>query len=93
MVPAKQELTESVTASFEKDREGIVATNTAASLMRGVPPQLMELIAGMGEVWSAKTLCTYMSSLEFEAGCVDARDVLIVPDSSSGLGIRSCLLV
>ena len=66
---------------------------TAASLMRGVPPHLMELIAGMGEVWSAKALCAYMSSLEFEAGCVDARDVLIVPDSSSGLGTRSCLLV
>ena len=55
---------------------------TAASLMRGVPPRLMELIAGMADVWSAKTLCANMSSLGLEAGCGDARDVLVVPDSS-----------
>ena len=59
LVPGKPELTESVIATFEKDREGIVVMIAAASLMRGVPPQLVELIPGMGEVWSAKTLCTY----------------------------------
>ena len=32
-----------------------------AFLMCGVPPQLMELIAGKGEMWSAETLCAYMS--------------------------------
>lgn len=24
--------------------------------MRGVPPQMLELVAGLGEVWSAQTL-------------------------------------
>lgn len=28
----------------------------AASKMRGVPPQMLELVAGLGEVWSAQTL-------------------------------------
>ena len=46
-------------ASFEKNREGIDVMITAASLMRGVETQLAELIPGIGEVWFAKTLCTY----------------------------------
>ena len=34
----------------------------AASKMRGVPPQMLELVAGLGEVWSAQTLAAYLKS-------------------------------
>lgn len=34
----------------------------AASKMRGVPPQMLEFVAGLGEVWSAQTLSAYLKS-------------------------------
>ena len=34
----------------------------AASKMRGVPPQMLELVAGLGEVWSAQTLAAYLKT-------------------------------
>ena len=40
----------------------ISAMRLAASKMRGVPPQMLELVAGLGEVWSAQTLSAYMKS-------------------------------
>jgi aspartokinase len=34
----------------------------AASKMRGVPPQMLEFVAGLGEVWSAQTLSAYLKT-------------------------------
>jgi aspartokinase/homoserine dehydrogenase 1 len=48
---------------------------------------MLELVAGLGEVWSAQTLAAYLKSTGHEADWVDARDVLVVPEASSmGLG-------
>ncbi|CAE7317154.1 AKHSDH2 [Symbiodinium natans] len=87
LVPDKPELTDKVIANIDKDQEAVEAMALAASQMRGVPPQMMELVAGLGEVWSAQTLCAYMSSTGARSEWIDARDILIVPDGPlSGLG-------
>jgi len=87
LVPERPELTDHVVASFEEDKVGTEAMLMAVSRLRGVPPQVLELVAGLGEVWSAQTLCAYLCSTGTEAGWVDARDVLIVPDPGSGGGL------
>eukprot|EP00931_Biecheleriopsis_adriatica_P023644 TRINITY_DN14888_c0_g1_i3.p1 TRINITY_DN14888_c0_g1~~TRINITY_DN14888_c0_g1_i3.p1 ORF type:complete len:1013 (-),score=218.24 TRINITY_DN14888_c0_g1_i3:55-3093(-) len=87
LVPGRPDLTDPVCANLEKDKVGVKAMLTAASQMRGVPPQMLELVAGLGEVWSAQTLSAYLKFAGVKSEWVDARDVLIVPDGSlSGLG-------
>ena len=41
---------------YNQDQDAVKAMLLAASKMRGVPPQMLELVAGLGEVWSAQTL-------------------------------------
>ena len=54
----------------------------AASKMRGVPPQMLELVAGLGEVWSAQTLAVSWRSASSgrmggsEGGMVKFREKL-----------------
>merc|ERR1719161_1051083 len=56
-------------------------------MMQGVPPQMLELVAGLGEVWSAQTLSAYLQFAGAQADWVDARETLIVADTGvSGLG-------
>eukprot|EP00928_Gymnodinium_smaydae_P037674 TRINITY_DN26112_c0_g2_i1.p1 TRINITY_DN26112_c0_g2~~TRINITY_DN26112_c0_g2_i1.p1 ORF type:complete len:939 (-),score=174.08 TRINITY_DN26112_c0_g2_i1:194-3010(-) len=88
LVPNRPDLTAPLIENLEKDQVGVMSMLTAASLMNGVPPQMMEMVAGLGEVWSAQTLAAYLKSIDVECGWIDARDVLIVADagSSSGLG-------
>mmetsp|Transcript_39241 Transcript_39241/g.121649 ORF Transcript_39241/g.121649 Transcript_39241/m.121649 type:complete len:984 (+) Transcript_39241:416-3367(+) len=87
LVPDRPDLTDPVIANIEQDRVAVMAILTATSLMRGVPPQVLELVAGLGEVWSAQTLTAYLKSTGSEADWVDAREVLIVPDSGAGSGL------
>mmetsp|Transcript_10723 Transcript_10723/g.19063 ORF Transcript_10723/g.19063 Transcript_10723/m.19063 type:complete len:994 (-) Transcript_10723:305-3286(-) len=84
LAPGKPELTDPVIANIDNDVKGIEAMLLAASNMRGVPPQMLELIAGLGEVWSAQTLAAYLNTAGVKSAWVDARDVLIVPDASAG---------
>merc|ERR1719343_1832256 len=88
LVPDRPELTDPVIANIKKDQETVRAVLTAVHLTRGVPPQSMEVVAGLGEVWSAQTLAAYLKSTDHEADWIDAREVLIVADtaSTSGLG-------
>lgn len=87
LLPDKPEITDKVIANIDKDQDAVEAMALAASQMRGVPPQMMELVAGLGEVWSAQTLCAYMNSAGVRCEWIDARDCLIVPDGPlSGLG-------
>jgi aspartokinase/homoserine dehydrogenase 1 len=87
LVPGRPDLTDPVVANLESDGESVGSLLTTMALMRGVPPQMLELVAGLGEVWSAQTLAAYLKSTGHEADWVDARDVLVVPEASSmGLG-------
>lgn len=87
LVPDHKELTDQVIKNIEQDQDAVKAMLLAASKMRGVPPQMLELVAGLGEVWSAQTLAAYLKSVGTTCEWIDARDVLIVPDGPlSGLG-------
>lgn len=87
LVPDHKELTDQVIKNIEQDQDAVKAMLLAASKMRGVPLQMLELVAGLGEVWSAQTLAAYLKSVGTTCEWIDARDVLIVPDGPlSGLG-------
>ncbi|CAJ1427382.1 unnamed protein product [Effrenium voratum] len=87
LIPDRPDLTDPVIANIDQDQDAVKAMVMAASKMRGVPPQMMELVAGLGEVWSAQTLSAYLNTTGARSEWVDARDVLIVPDGPlSGLG-------
>lgn len=86
LVPGKPELTDPVIANIRNDADGVLAMLTAVKLMRGVPPQMLELVAGLGEVWSAQTLAAYLQFAGEPCEWLDARDILIVPETDGGLG-------
>jgi aspartokinase/homoserine dehydrogenase 1 len=87
LVPGRPELTDPVVANIKKDQDTVRAVLTAVHLTRGVPPQTLEVVAGLGEVWSAQTLASYIKSTGAEADWVDARDVLIVADTAATAGL------
>lgn len=58
----------------------------ALKLIRSVPAVVMELVTGLGEVWSAQTLLCYLKTKNVATQWIDARDVLVVESSLSGLG-------
>jgi len=80
-------ITDEVIRNIDEDQAAVKAMLLAASKMRGVPPQMLELVAGLGEVWSAQTLAAYLKTTGKVCEWIDARDVLIVPEGPlSGLG-------
>lgn len=86
LVPDNSDLTDQVISNIDEDQQAVKAMLLAASKMRGVPPQMLELVAGLGEVWSAQTLAAYLKTTGKLCEWIDARDVLIVPDGPlSGL--------
>ena len=87
LVPDHPQWTDAVISNIDQDQDAVKAMLLAASKMRGVPPQMLELVAGLGEVWSAQTLAAYLKTTGAACEWIDARDVLIVPDGPlSGLG-------
>jgi len=63
--------------------KGVIA---ALKLIRSVPDVVMELVTGLGEVWSAQTLLAYLKTKGVPCDWIDAREVLVVDSKSSGLG-------
>eukprot|EP00435_Cladocopium_sp_Y103_P067038 s148_g29.t1 len=66
-----------VVKNIDQDQDAVKAMLLAASKMRGVPPQMLEFVAGLGEVWSAQTLSAYLKTTGKLSEWIDARDVLI----------------
>jgi aspartokinase/homoserine dehydrogenase 1 len=58
------------------------------TLLHEQPDGIVEQVAGMGEVWSARTMGAYLHARGVPTAVLDARDVLIVAPSSSGLGAK-----
>jgi len=86
LVKDKPKYTDPVVANIKKDAAGVSAMLEAVKLMGGVPPQMLELVAGLGEVWSAQTLAAYLASEGHRCEWMDARDILLVPETDGGLG-------
>lgn len=74
LLPARGEL---VTA-LERDLHDIEDLLRAIWLMRSPPAAAAELIAGYGEVWSARRLARHLRETGLAADWIDARDVLTV---------------
>jgi len=73
--------------NLEKDRVDLSAVLCAVKVMKSVPDTAMELMTGMGEVWSAQTMCAYLQMQGFPAEWMDTRKTLYVADGGShGLG-------
>jgi len=79
-----------VAAPFEKniseDAVKVKGVIAALKLIRSVPDVVMELVTGLGEVWSAQTLLAYLRTKDVPCDWIDAREILVVDSKSSGLG-------
>mmetsp|Transcript_34828 Transcript_34828/g.90964 ORF Transcript_34828/g.90964 Transcript_34828/m.90964 type:complete len:431 (-) Transcript_34828:390-1682(-) len=58
------------------------------TLLRQPTPNAAEQVAGLGEVWSARTMGAYLESRDANSAVLDAREVLLVQPSKSGLGAK-----
>jgi aspartate-semialdehyde dehydrogenase len=86
------ELLAEIVKNISSDSADITALLRASSLLRVVPNSTMELVAGMGEIWSAQLLCAYLKTQGAPTAWLNARDVLIVEGKDSGLGAKGAAL-
>jgi aspartokinase/homoserine dehydrogenase 1 len=47
----------------------------ALSLIKSTPAVVMELVTGLGEVWSAQTLLAYLKTKNVPCEWIDARQI------------------
>jgi len=83
---APKEITDPIEARIRSDAEDILSVVTSLRLIRSVPSEIMEVVSGMGEVWSAQMLLAYLQTTGNKCDWLDARDVLVVKGGSAGLG-------
>jgi aspartate-semialdehyde dehydrogenase len=82
------DLAKQIVKNITADGADINALLTSTALLKTVPNSTMELVAGMGEIWSAQLLSGYLKSKGAPATWLNARDVLIVEASDSGVGAK-----
>ena len=70
--------------TLESDVDAIRDLLKAIRLSRGCSEQTLELIAGHGELWSARMLGAYLQSLRIPCRWLDAREVLVVKPGDTG---------
>jgi len=85
---APPEITGEIEERMRKDAKDILSVVQSLRMIRSVPPSVMEVVTGFGEIWSAQTLYAYLKHKGIETAWLDARDVLIVKDmgATAGLG-------
>jgi aspartokinase/homoserine dehydrogenase 1 len=84
-------IAEPIEVRFRQDATDILSVVRSLRLLQSVPAVTMEVVTGFGEIWSAQTLAAYLQTQEEETDdmtstWLDARDVLVVKSTSSGLG-------
>jgi aspartokinase/homoserine dehydrogenase 1 len=83
-------IAEPIEGRFRQDATDILSVVRSLRLLQSVPAVTMEVVTGFGEIWSAQTLAAYLQTQEKDHSMtstwVDARDVLVVKSTSSGLG-------
>ena len=70
--------------ALERDRNDLHDVLKATALIGRAPSQVYALVAGHGELWSARLLAAVMAEQGVDADWFDARDSLIVIDSELG---------
>jgi aspartokinase/homoserine dehydrogenase 1 len=86
---APPEITNEIEERMRKDAMDILSVVQSLRMIRSVPPSVMEVVTGFGEIWSAQTLYAYLKHKGVKTAWLDARDVLIVKSENSknaGLG-------
>lgn len=65
-------------SAVEKDFDDIADVLRASSVMGTASEQAVGVVAGFGEVWSARLLAAYLNSRGTDSEWLDAREVLVV---------------
>ena len=71
-------------AALERDRADLHDVLKATALIGRAPPEVYALVAGHGELWSARLLAATLAEHGVQADWFDARDALTVIDSELG---------
>lgn len=84
---APPSITDDIEERMKKDAADILSVVQSLRMIRSVPPSVMEVVTGFGEIWSAQTLYAYLKHQGVKCAWLDARDVLIVKsENNAGLG-------
>jgi aspartate-semialdehyde dehydrogenase len=88
------ELADGIAKNIMSDSEDIAALLRSLSLLRVAPNSTMELVAGMGEIWSAQLLCAFLKTQGVPTAWLNAREILVVESSAteSGVGAKGAAL-
>ena len=77
---------DTVLAEWRRDADDIRDVLRAAALVRSAPQRSRDVVAGYGEIWSARLLAATLASLDPERGgsWIDARKVIVVSHTELG---------
>lgn len=84
---AGPEITAEIEERMRKDAKDILSVVQSLRMIRSVPPSVMEVVTGFGEIWSAQTLYAYLKHTGVKTAWIDARDVLIVKSENANAGL------
>ncbi len=84
---APPEITREIEERMRKDAQDILSVVQSLRMIRSVPPSVMEVVTGFGEIWSAQTLFAYLKHKGVKTAWLDARDVLIVKSENANAGL------
>lgn len=74
-------------ATIEKDFQNLDDLLRAIRLAKSTPREMLDLIAGHGELWSARFLQAQLEKDGVQAAWLDAREVLVVADAEIGVAV------
>ncbi|KAL7498341.1 hypothetical protein ACHAWT_009389 [Skeletonema menzelii] len=80
-------ITDEIEERVRKDAKDILSVVQSLRMIRSVPPSVMEVVTGFGEIWSAQTLYAYLKHKGVKTAWMDARDVLIVRSEKANAGL------
>ncbi|MEO7084231.1 MAG: bifunctional aspartate kinase/homoserine dehydrogenase I [Gemmatimonadaceae bacterium] len=75
-------------AMIERDFDDISDVLHATMLLHRPSREVVDLVSGFGEVWSAQIFAAHLVELGADAAWMDARDVLIVASAPAGVEIE-----
>ncbi len=84
---APSSITDEIEERMRKDAQDILSVVQSLRMIRSVPPSVMEVVTGFGEIWSAQTLYAYLKHKGVKTAWLDARDVLIVRSENANAGL------
>lgn len=68
---------EAVCAALDRDLADAEDVLRAAWVLRHCPRGAVDMVSGLGEVWSARLLAAYLAATGTDAGWLDAREVIV----------------